>query len=328
MGKSGPRISIPILVPLVVLSFALGIVADRILFKKESLPEGPVLQGSATNRPTIAGADGRLQAPGRETDLQGNSTHRSTDTSQFVRPPEKPLAPAREEKSPDPKSAEQKRENARKIFDTYVQAAGKTADSDDFKKVLKLVSELDPDSAPYFIDQYFANAGKQSTSEEREIALELALTCGGPETTKFIKTLLNDPRTPVEDRANLLEELSGLSSSGISMRQIPVDQELAQAAFSLLRSANPEDRSGAMGILGGVNTPEAQAAVYQVIANDPDSRTQAAAIRALGRIGDASAADLLIGFSQTRIREAGKSASVLTSALEAAMKDLQKRFPK
>jgi hypothetical protein len=313
-------------VPTVVVSFALGVGVDRLLFERGTLPDSPEVRVSRPGPSKRNASEGTTGASEGAVDGESDPRARGSLAKPVLKPTDAPAAP--EERKPGTKTALQKKEDARRIFEAYVQAAGNTADPEDLNEIMRLVSELDAESAPYFIEQYHAHANKPSSSDEREIALEFALACGGPETTKLVKRLLSDERTPVEDRATLLTDLSGLSSSGISIKRLPVDQELSELAFSLLRSPKSEERSCAIGILGGVNSPEARSAACQVITNDPDPRAQAAAIRALGHIGDASAVDLLTSFALTKARTAGKSAGVLDAALESAMRELQKRFPK
>lgn len=153
--------------------------------------------------------------------------------------------------------------------------------------------ELRPEMAGFFIRMFRESVGRQDAS--RQYALELAIACGGPEAAALVEELTG---MPVDRHTQfLLRSAVAMALSDGHLirrpREFPVGVSLMNRTQLLMASSVPEDRRLATAILGFADPLVAIPALTTVTRSDGDPFVRQAAIRELGRIGDAVTLEFL-----------------------------------
>lgn len=143
--------------------------------------------------------------------------------------------------------------------------------------------QLCPEMAEFFIRKF-----RESTAaEERQIAFDMAIGCGGPKASALIEEIISEPTTGEIniDRINLTAFLLG---NGLSRRprELPLTGSLMARIPVLQASSSTYDRSLAVSILGYDEPSRANPALMNVLQTDPDPWVRQISILVLGRIGD------------------------------------------
>jgi hypothetical protein len=211
------------------------------------------------------------------------------------------------------------------LFRDYVELekiGTANADPEKVRVLFGRLSRLDERSAEFFIEK-FRQSGGPDQKQERSVAMELALVCGGSATADFINLLLNDSGLDPVLRLNLLHEISGLSGSFFSIRRLPVNDALTASATALSQSEKATDRQGSAGLLGGVCTDASRAELCRLLEFDPDWGVKTAAAISLGHAGDPATRTFLESYWRSKLPTLkGPEGSRLKGAIESAMKAL------
>ena len=216
---------------------------------------------------------------------------------------------------------------AEEIFKGYLELhQSKNPDPEKARTFLARLGQLDEKSAGYFIEQFRKSKGPDS-EDEREVAMELALACGGPAVADFVNLLLNDPSVGGDLRGDLLQELSGAGGGLFSIRRLPISDALASTAMTLCRSASSQDRQGAAGLLGGLKSEASRAELRRLVEEDTDLSVRTSAILSLGHVGDRSSQTYLEGLctAPETSKMSGQGVAKFRSAIESALKELGER---
>ena len=187
---------------------------------------------------------------------------------------------------------EQKLLMAREIWEATINE--RSLSGKDTKKFLKAIgnmAKLDPDMTVFFVQKFHELEGKR----ERTDALRLAITCGGRDAAELIKKILNDPMSTQGYRFFIGIQLTGEGMDS-GLNPIPVDQDMVRLAGQYQASASAWERRITVGIFGNWDSNESRAALENLAANDPDIGVRAAAIRALGQVGNRSTINFLYGY--------------------------------
>jgi hypothetical protein len=200
-------------------------------------------------------------------------SHRPPDPTPRVEIIEKADAKSAES-TPDPMAA------ARGLWEMMVSTDPDGPSQTDRRSRLR---KLGPEMAEYFIRKF----RESKDARERQIALDLAIGCGGPKAAALIEELISAPSTGKldVDRINLKAFLLG---NGLSRRprELPLSESLLARTRALQSSSSPEDRGLAVSILGYDDPARANPALMTVLQSDPDPWVRQTSICVLGRIGD------------------------------------------
>jgi len=168
-----------------------------------------------------------------------------------------------------------------------------TPESSDLSAVerRRRLRELRPEMAAWFIGKF-----REATVNDvcRQMALELALSCGGPQAVAFFEELVafkgdRNLGHYLQIAISLLEE----GHLAPRPRQFPVSDSLFGMTRSWLTSRDRGDRRAALVLLGFAEPKVALPVVTQAATGDDDPYVRMAAIREMGRIGDAATLDYL-----------------------------------
>jgi len=245
------------------LTFVAGVVGGLVIGARRA-PHAKVVPGSRDDpRPHPAESD-------------------STDPSPPTNPKEGPVDPGATANPPDSNRI------AQDVWEMMTATPSKgrlQADRQRFR-------ELRPEMAGFFIRKFRESADRKDTS--RQYALELAIACGGPDAAAFVEELIGMPA----DRHTqfLLNMASTALGDGHLIRrprEFPVGVSLLNRAQLLMTSSVPEERRLATAILGFADPLLAIPALTTVTRSDADPFVRQAAIRELGRIGDAVTLEFL-----------------------------------
>lgn len=217
-----------------------------------------------------------------------------------------------------PSKGEEAESRARNLYDLWADATkGGRPDPELERKLLAAFSELKPELASHFIKRYQRAEGV----EERGLAMNLALACGGMDTTRWITSLLNDPGTPPDERARLL---GGLVSGGRNpFSSISPSEELTQAALTLVRTQNSIERAAGAALLGTTDAPQSLLELRRLLESEAEAKVRVEAIRSLGRVGDSA---VLEYFKQIATVPEFASTPEVKLALEKAIRSLDRRM--
>ena len=196
------------------------------------------------------------------------------------------------------------------------------------------LAKLKPGMASFFIEKY-----KSATAPTaRTIGLQLAIACGGPDATAFLKDMFGNPAVSAQDRSFAAIALTSDALVG-RPNQLPVDSELWSIAEKNRTSSEFIDRLSAVGIFGMRESVESRTALIAFCTQDPVVHVRISALRALARIADRQTYDHLLG-SGVAILESlppqppGPQGHVqqspevrLRQAFDQTLKDLKERFP-
>ncbi|HVR87161.1 MAG TPA: HEAT repeat domain-containing protein [Planctomycetota bacterium] len=177
---------------------------------------------------------------------------------------------------------QQKLAFAKRVCETY--AAEYEGDMHPARKheLMQMLYQLDEEMTPYFVERYETDPDPTL----RGVAWYLAVASGGPVAAEFLGRWIDDPATPPQRRAELLDSLCGFDPIvPITFQKIPVGDTLGATALRLSDSASAGDRRGAAALLGNYGAPESEAVLRRLADSDADPETRGVAIRSLGRIG-------------------------------------------
>ncbi|MCE9582136.1 MAG: HEAT repeat domain-containing protein [Planctomycetes bacterium] len=153
---------------------------------------------------------------------------------------------------------------------------------DSFRRLLHLITELDPAMGPYFVGLLT----DPNETIEKDPLYDIALSAGGPEVADWLLGRLTDPATDEGVRRRLLRILGGSSRELFSIRNLPVQGRLADTAFQYAVSGDGPERQAGAGLLGGIDSVEARSALYRLAVSDTELNVKEAAIRSLAYTGD------------------------------------------
>ena len=167
-----------------------------------------------------------------------------------------------------------------------------------------LLRNLRPEMADFFIRQF----RNPSSSEERQLALDLAMGCGGSEAAALLEELISAPSTAELniDRINLTAFLLG---NGVSKRPkaLPIPDSLMARTRALMDSESGHDRSLAVAILGYGDPQVVNSTLMNALQTDADPWVRQITVHVLARTGDQA---LLTYFIKNRDRLASEMASL------------------
>jgi len=140
---------------------------------------------------------------------------------------------------------------------------------------------------PEMAEFYIRKVRESKEPDERQMALDLAIGCGGPKAAALIEELISEPLTGElnVDRINLTAFLIGNGQSR-RPRELPLSESLLIRTHALQSSTSTYDRSLAVCILGYDEPARANQALMTVLQSDPDPWVRQTSIWVLGRIGD------------------------------------------
>lgn len=216
---------------------------------------------------------------------------------------------------------ESKAAAARDIFEAFVRAAKKqdegAGDTEAMVALLGRLGELDESVAGVLIGLY----REQTESPGREVALILALRCGGAAPADLLSEWLDTDLVSARDRRRTME-IFGSQMESMFIRKLEVSDRLRASAERYLTSTVAGERAGAVGILGWKDDPSSRAALQRTLEQDTEESVRASALRGLGRIGDRATLQWL----RTVSARPGETLQV-PPALTAAIQTLEARFP-
>ncbi len=121
----------------------------------------------------------------------------------------------------------------------------------------------------------------------------------------------------------MLTALAGASQGvPVSPRRLPVDDALAGIATALWHSADVTERLAAATLFAAHNADPSRAALTHMARLDADVEVRAAAIRALGSVGDRETLAFLEAYP---LPAQGEPRRVLQAAVRAALSSLRRR---
>ena len=303
-----------------VSALALGATAGAWFMKGRQAPApAPVAEGGSPAAGTpIASPDPRDPAPPPE---------EASALPSKLAAAEKELAALRERVAeleklvPKPKSKEDKIALAKEMLECLRK--GKN-NPESFRRLLQLISELDPAMGPYFLERL---ADPDETADKDPL-YDLALAAGGPEVADWLLAKLTETGTPEDVRRRLLRVLGGGSKELFSIRSLPVQGRLADTAFQYTSTGNSQERQAGAGLLGGVDTTESRTVLYRLATTDSDNTVREQAVRSLGTAGDRETLAWLDTFQATFPNMEAWQQKRLQGAVDGAKEMLAKRFPR
>jgi hypothetical protein len=184
-------------------------------------------------------------------------------------------------------------ELARQAYeDLLAMETGDFHDPERLRSLIASLSRIDPNLARHFIDRFQKARTAGGSETEKFVAIQLALMSGGPDAADFVEKLLADPGIDASLRSKILSEVSPTGGAFFSIRRLPVSDSLGSTAMTLVRSANPEERRGGAGLLGGLHTAGSRVELTRLL-EDPDPAVKQVAIRSLGFVGDQATRKIL-----------------------------------
>jgi hypothetical protein len=194
---------------------------------------------------------------------------------------------------------------------------------DSFKRLLQLITDLDPAMGPYFLERILDPEEKA----DKEALYDLALASGGPEVAEWYVKMLDDPALTADTRRRLLRIVGGGSKEIFSIRNLPVTGRLGEMAFQFANSSVTQEKQAAAGLLGAVDTPESRAALGRLAA-DSEWSVREVAIRSLGLAGDRDTLAWLDSMQSSLASTSEWERKRLGAAIDYAREQLTKKFPK
>lgn len=155
-------------------------------------------------------------------------------------------------------------------------------DPEAFRKMLKLIGELDPAMGPFFLERL---ADPDEPGEKNPL-YDLALASGGPEVAEWALANLTNPGTDDDVRQRILRVLGGGSKELFTIRNLPVTGKLADLGFTYATSSSADERRAGAGLLGGVNSVESRTTLARLASADAEWNVKETAIRSLALVGD------------------------------------------
>ena len=153
--------------------------------------------------------------------------------------------------------------------------------------------KLRPEMAEFFIRKYREAA--TATDSSQQMAMEMAIACGGPKAVEFLEELIRVP-VDIHNKFRYRTVITSVLSTGHIAprpREFAVSDSLLNRTQVLLSSDELEDRRLATAILGHVGASQALPILTSLTRSDPSPYVRHTAIRELGRIGDAGTLEQL-----------------------------------
>lgn len=286
-----------------VVGLLAGLLLGLALGRSPSLPE--------TRRPAPPSAGVPPTPPAPDVEIETLRRRVEEQARELERLRARPAPAVAGEPAPRPDS----RRRAAEIFDSFKRAMA-SKEGPALIKALGSVDELDASTAAYFVERYREGIEDR---ELRDMTLMLILLSGGSDAAAFVVESLGNPATPEAERSSLLRSLGG---AGLPVNgKLPYDPAIARTAEALLASANPLERMGGAGLLGGSDTDDARVRLARMAERDADAGVRAAAIDSLGWTGDRATLSWLKAFPRPN-PDTGVGA-----ALTRALAQLKRRFP-
>lgn len=189
------------------------------------------------------------------------------------------------------------------------------------KEWLRTRGMVDREMAAIFADGYRAKL-KEGASIVTELPLHLVWNAGGPEGAELLMERLEDPRPVAHERNAILLMMAGTSLDYHEMEPFTITPRVASKARDWMTSEDYLERAASAGMFGGMDASEARPALLNMLA-DPHLLVRAAAIKALGRVGDEAALERLLAFQRSEVHTLkGPNWSDLDPALRAAIQRL------
>jgi|SRR5688572_14649735 len=163
---------------------------------------------------------------------------------------------------------------------------------------------LKPDMARFFIQKY--REFEHLTDVKRQYAMEMAISCGGPDAADFVRQLTENPAEGFMEFL-LRTIVADVLTQGHMMRrpkEFPVDDSLMQRTQVMLASARGSDRRLAVAILGYADVHRALPTITERVRLDPDPVVRETALRILARIGTQASLDWLRSEGKAVVEEA------------------------
>ena len=183
-------------------------------------------------------------------------------------------------------------DKAKELYAIFRRAAAAGSKGIPALDVFKKLRDVTEDMASYFINEYGKIEKSPEKAKERSAALMLALMSGGEDSAEFLRSFLTDPTAPQADR-NYALALLHLDEGLVRVGRIPVDAELFRIAMTLTQSQKSPERAAGAGLLGRRESTESRLTLQGIASNDSSSSVRAAAISALGKVGDRATLDYL-----------------------------------
>lgn len=189
------------------------------------------------------------------------------------------------------------------------------------------LADLDPSMAPFFIAKY-----REKPPNGDAMALELAITCGGPEVVALLKEIFGNPATP-----SLARHVAGVAMTGQSLLsqmwpEYSPDPALTELAGRYFGSSEPADRRGAIGLLRLQPGDSSRSQLQFIVSNDQDDMIRMAAVAALASVGDRSTMTFLQQYAASATPSLFESGSdqdytPLEFTLQHTLETLRRKFP-
>ena len=189
------------------------------------------------------------------------------------------------------------------------------------KEWLRTRGKVDREMAPIFAEGYRARL-KEGASIVTELPLHLVWNAGGPEGAELLMDRLEDSHPVSHERNAILLMISGTRLDYHEMEPFTITPRVASKARAWMTSEDYLERAASAGMLGGMDASEARPALLNMLA-DPHLLVRAAAIKALGRVGDDAALERLLAFQRSEVQTLkGPNWPDLNPALRAAIQRL------
>lgn len=219
------------------------------------------------------------------------------------------------------KPAQDKLAIAKEIYQCFLTMMKSTQEEGgiprDYIKNVARLEELDESVTPFFLEKY-----RKAEGEEKELAMGLALCCGGREGATFVMELLENATLSEKERNSLLSALTTWGDNGLfPCKPLLVGPELAQKAFQLAESARDEERYAGIALLGQYDDASCRAKLQQFASSDSNPVVRSSAILALGRVGDRTTLAYLQSYAVP------SDQPYLQQQIKGAIAKLKKKFP-
>jgi len=196
-------------------------------------------------------------------------------------------------------------------------------DTEAFRRMLALLSELDPAMGPYFLERLLDPEEKV----DKDMLYEFAMASGGPEVADWLLEQLTSTSTGENERRRLLRILGGGSKEIFSIRNMPVKGQLSDLAFQYSSAGNSNERQAAAGLLGGVDSVESRASLYRLAGSDTEWQVKEQAIRSLALSGDKDTLAWLDTFEAANAGAADWEKKRMQEAVDSTREKLLKKYP-
>jgi len=196
---------------------------------------------------------------------------------------------------------------ANRYLEDFLLAENPDTPSDVRLRILAQVDNVTPEMAEVFRERVALLLSSKSDGppvypDASGALLSLMLSGGGEGVALLLKERLQDSGVPSRHADSLRIALGDISGWVVNLQNIPVDQTLANLSLLMTRSTNPLDRRAGASLLGLWNDSKAAEHLKVLITTESNGQVLSAAIKALARTKDASAAEFLRTYSASLAR--------------------------